>query len=283
MPTLRGFILGLICLTAVIAAGEWYARREFEQCSALLGEAPYEWGWIPSSRNYLDPPVNASRIYPDRNQQPNRVVYDELGFRAGTRTGTSSTGGLLCLGGETCLAPRLPQRYLFTDVWNELRTRAGFNGSIRNGSAPYGCPLLWQIQFAERILPAQPDQILIILGPESLDSDFRIRRAVQFDSNSQPVACVHPAFESVSAGKSSPLKDVGIPRLLLPGLINACWNQPQSEKQLKITDRKSTLSEARVHEMLQPLMELSNRCQENHIRLRVVYLPNATELLSLEN
>lgn len=282
MPRIRFLILGLLLVSGAVIAAELALRHHYEDTCIQLGLNAGDAGWTPCETGFLQSPADRVVRYPVQPGTAVSLRYDGHGFRV---TAQSDKDGrrTICLGSRRVLAPDLPAEQTFAGLWELSSAGEPSGGSILNGGMPRGCPLLWQLQFDTRIAPASADRLVCLIGVESCENDFIVRRAIKFDAQGRPQIGCHPGLSGTPQRDAVrglidqyKLIQVGLP--LIGNLFFG--REPSSdpfESGLQLSTEESLTTDL-IRQALIPLVDLSRRASDSGMKLTVVYLPTAREV-----
>ena len=291
MPRFRCLILGVLILCGLVAGSEYALRYHFDLAAPQIGLNSQNFGWTACNHSYLAAPVNQTITFAIKPGVTNDLHFGDAGFRQAATSSNLTAPETICLGDERVLAPEIEHHQTFIALWDQLSNSSrGRNdeSSICNAGMPYGCPLLWQIQFDERILPLKPRRVVCFIGQACLQNDYHVRRSVIFDEYGQIVACKHPGIKSVHRNspqkrQKNPLEDYALFRLGVPVICKFFLNDMTQNDPLRTASpvmMKTAGSNEFIQLSLSPLLDMAKRCQAANIEFFVVYLPDQDEILN---
>ncbi|TWT61280.1 hypothetical protein [Rubinisphaera italica] len=293
MPRFRCLILGLLILCGLAAGSEYVLRYHLDLAAPKIGLNSQYFGWTTCDHSFLAAPVNQTITYTIKPGVSNELHFGSSGFRQSATKGNSTAPETICLGDERVLAPEIKHQQTFVALWSQMSGSSSggvADETVHNGGMPLGCPLLWQIQLDERIIPHHPRRVVCFIGRQSLQNDFNIRRSVVFDEDGQIVACKHPGIKaenrkSTQAGQKNPLEEYALLRLGFPFICKLFLNDTPQSDPLRTAGPLVTKIEG-SREFLQlslhPLLNIAERCRAVNIEFVVVYLPDQSEVMDRE-
>ncbi|MCG6156144.1 hypothetical protein [Rubinisphaera margarita] len=283
MPRIRFLILGLLLVSGAVIAAELALRHNYEDACVQLGLNGGDAGWIPCETGFLQAPLDCTVRYPVQPGTAIDLRYDSQGFRVTAEDVDGNGQRTVCLGSRRVLAPDLPVERTFAGRWESTMAVSPSPPVVLNGGMPRGCPLLWQLQFDSRIAQASADRLICVVGIESCENDFVVRRSMEFDASGRPQLGCHPG-QSGTPGTDSTRKLIDQYRLIqvgLPLLGNLFFGrEPASdpfESGVQLATEVPVTSEL-IRQALEPLADLSRRSAASGMKMTIVYLPTANEI-----
>ncbi len=283
MPRIRFLILGLLLVSGAVIAAELALRHNYEDACVQLGLNGGDAGWSPCETGFLQAPANRVIRYPVRPGDAVDLRYDANGFRVTAETTDDDRQPTIFLGSRRVLAPDLPAEQTFVGLWESSTTGFPSQQVVLNGGMPRGCPLLWQLQFDTRLATTSARRLICVIGVDSCENDFIVRRSIKFDAQGRPQIGLHPgkSAEPKSNAAQELIEQYRLVQVGLPMIGNVFFGrEPASdpfESRLQLSANGSLTTEL-IEQALVPLIDLSQRASSRGTKLTVVYLPTADEL-----
>lgn len=156
---------------------------------------------IPSDVTYhrIRPLQQVSRKHPDTEELIEFQV-NSMGLRGKEYTIPKPAGvfRILCLGGETVLAPEMNEPDTFcTRLESLLQKQTQLKIEVINAGVPDACPLMSYLHLRHSLLGLQPDLILYHFDMSDVADDHALRRYTQIGEAGIPLCSMHPLYEKI--------------------------------------------------------------------------------------
>ncbi|MCA9015998.1 MAG: hypothetical protein KDA77_11760 [Planctomycetaceae bacterium] len=200
---LKHLMLALITLILFAVGGEVALRiAEYRQQDSV-SNYDREGFLIPSDVTYhrIRPLQEVSRKHPDTGEMI-QFKINSMGLRGREYTIPKPAGvfRILCLGGETVLAPEMTEEDTFCmRLENLLQKQTQLKVEVINAGVPDACPLMSYLHLRHSLLGLQPDLILFNFDMSDVADDHALRRYTQIGDSGIPLCSMHPLYEQINA------------------------------------------------------------------------------------
>jgi hypothetical protein len=158
---------------------------------------------IPSDVSYhrIRPFQKVSRKQPDTGESV-QFTINSMGLR-GKEYAIPKPAGVfrvLCLGGETVLAPEMEDSDTFcVRLENLLQKQTQLKVEVVNAGVPDASPLMSYLDLRHTLLGLQADLILFHFDMSDIADDHALRRYTQLSDAGVPLCSMHPLFDQMNA------------------------------------------------------------------------------------
>ncbi len=158
---------------------------------------------IPSDVTYhrIRPLQDVARKHPDTEELV-QFTINSMGLR-GKEYAIPKPAGvfrILCLGGETVLAPEMEDPDTFcVRLEDLLQKQTQLKVEVVNAGLPDASPLMSYLDLRHSLLGLQPDLILFHFDMSDVADDHALRRYTQIGESGIPLCSMHPLFDQMSA------------------------------------------------------------------------------------
>tara|TARA_R110002111_G_scaffold261826_3_gene335838 strand:- start:47415 stop:48635 length:1221 start_codon:yes stop_codon:yes gene_type:complete len=200
---LKHLTLAIVTLILFAVGGEVALRIDEYQQQESVSHYDAEGFLIPSDVTYhrIRPLQHVSRKHPDTEELV-RFTINSMGLRGKEYVIPKPAGvfRILCLGGETVLAPEMEDPDTFcVRLENLLQKQTQLKVEVVNGGVPDASPLMSYLELRHSLLGLQPDLILFHFDMSDVADDHALRRFTQIGESGIPLCSMHPLFDQMSA------------------------------------------------------------------------------------
>ncbi|QDV49358.1 SGNH/GDSL hydrolase family protein [Gimesia fumaroli] len=200
---LKHLMLALITLILLAVGGEVALRIVEYRQQVSVSNYDEEGFLIPSDVTYhrIRPLQEVSRKHPD-TEELIQFQINSMGLRGKEYTIPKPAGvfRILCLGGETVLAPEMKDSDTFcVRLENLLQKQTQLKVEVINAGVPDACPLMSYLHLRHSLLGLQPDLILFNFDMSDVADDHALRRYTQIGDSGVPLGSMHPLYEKINA------------------------------------------------------------------------------------
>ena len=200
---LKHLMLALITLILLAVGSEVALRIADYRQQVSVSNYDEEGFLIPSDVTYhrIRPLQDVSRKHPDTEELV-QFQINSMGLRGREYTIPKPAGvfRILCLGGETVLAPEMKDSDTFcVRLENLLQKQTQLKVEVINAGVPDACPLMSYLHLRHSLLGLQPDLILFNFDMSDVADDHALRRYTQIGDSGIPLCSMHPLYEKINA------------------------------------------------------------------------------------
>lgn len=158
---------------------------------------------IPSDVSFhrIRPSQKVSRTQPDTGESV-QFTINSMGLRGKEYTIPKPAGvfRILCLGGETVLAPEMEEPDTFcVRLEKLLQKQTQLKVEVVNAGVPDASPLMSYLNLRHSLLGLQPDLVLFHFDMSDVADDHALRRYTQLSDSGVPLCSMHPLFDQMNA------------------------------------------------------------------------------------
>ncbi|WP_417380402.1 hypothetical protein [Gimesia sp.] len=196
---LKHITLALITLILLAVGSEVALRVAEYRDQDSVSSYDSEGFLIPSDVSYhrIRPMQDVSRRHPDTGETI-QFSINSMGLR-GAEPAIPKPAGvfrILCLGGETVLAPEMADEDTFCSrLQTLLQNQTELKVEVINAGVPDACPLMSYLHLRHSLVGLQPDLILFHFDMSDVADDHALRRYTQISDAGMPLCSMHPLFE----------------------------------------------------------------------------------------
>ncbi|CAK9072614.1 Sigma-70 family RNA polymerase sigma factor [Durusdinium trenchii] len=177
------------------------------ETGALSPEAVSQQVVEPSRSTFLDVKPLARVLLRDQQQAERFVETNEWGCRNPSLTVPKPNGvyRVLCLGGSETFAPEFDVASTFVAQSESLLgSQTELKVEVINAGCPQAGPLVHLLRLRHRLAGLQPDLIVVVMTPEQLQNDARVRPVLRLDDTGHAAYAIHPQLDPgrASAGRT---------------------------------------------------------------------------------
>lgn len=181
-------------------------RSELE-AGAVSPDAVAEKLVEPSRSTFLDVKPLAKILLRDEQLADRVVKTNEWGCRNPSLTVPKPNGvyRVLCLGGSETFAPEFQVADTFVAQTEALLgSQTQLKVEVINAGCPQAGPLVHLLRLRHRLAGLQPDLIVVVMTPEQLQNDARVRPVLRLDESGHAAFAIHPQLDPgrASAGRT---------------------------------------------------------------------------------
>lgn len=200
---LKHLMLALITLILFAVGGEVALRIAEYRQQVSVSTYDTEGFLIPSDVTYhrIRPLQEVSRKHPD-TEELIQFKINSMGVRGQEYTIPKPAGvfRILCLGGETVLAPEMEESDTFcVRLEKLLQKQTQLKIEVINAGVPDACPLMSYLHLRHSLLGLQPDLIVFNFDMSDVADDHALRRYTQISDAGIPLCSMHPLYEQINA------------------------------------------------------------------------------------
>ncbi|QDU11598.1 hypothetical protein [Gimesia aquarii] len=199
---LKHLMLALITLALFAVGGEVALRIDQYQQQHSANTFDTDSVLIPSDVTYhrVRPLQEVSRKHPDSGELI-QFTINSMGIRGKEYTIPKPAGvfRILCLGGETVLAPEMKEPDTFCMRLEKLlQKKTQLKVEVVNAGVPDASPLMSYLHLRHSLLGLQPDLVLFHFDMSDVADDHALRRYTQIGDSGIPLCSMHPLFEKIN-------------------------------------------------------------------------------------
>ncbi|QDT19494.1 SGNH/GDSL hydrolase family protein [Gimesia chilikensis] len=200
---LKHLTLALLTLVLLAVGSEVALRIEEYRQQESVSSYDADGFLIPSDVSYhrIRPLQQVTRKHPD-TEEVVQFSINSMGLRGKEYAIPKPTGvyRILCLGGETVLAPEMADEDTFCVRLEQLlQKQTQLKVEVINAGVPDACPLMSYLHLRHSLSGLQPDLILFNFDMSDVANDHALRRFTQIGDTGVPLCAMHPLFEEMNA------------------------------------------------------------------------------------